>query len=143
MSPQQPESTVFFLDHCLGRYQVAGALRSAGELVELHHMHFDDDAEDSKWLSEVGKRGWVVTTNDRHIKSNQIEIASMIEAKVACFNLVAADTKGPDMAGAVVTALPQIKKFLSKFDRPFVANTTRSGAVDLLYRYAELTRKLD
>ncbi len=99
MSPQQPENPVFFLDHCIGRYRVANALRSAGELVELHYMHFEPDAEDARWLSDVGKRGWVVITKDRHIKSNQIEIVSMIEANVACFNLVAADMTGHGQGG--------------------------------------------
>lgn len=121
---------------------VAGALRAAGERVETHHDHFSQDAKDPDWLTPVGHNGWVVLTKDRHIRSNQIEIESIIRANIACFNLVSADMNGEHMARAFVAAIGTIRRMLRRIDRPFVANVTRSGSVDLLYRYADLVERL-
>jgi hypothetical protein len=51
-------SLTFFLDHQIGRYQVAEALRAAGAVVEVHLDHFPGDTPDMDWLPEVGRRGW-------------------------------------------------------------------------------------
>jgi hypothetical protein len=90
----------------------------------------------------VGRKGWVVLTKDRHIRSNQIEIQSMLRANVACFNLVSADMNGEQMARAFVAALGDMRRMLTRINRPFVANVTKSGGVDLLYRYADLADRL-
>jgi hypothetical protein len=140
---RQPDGPVFFIDRCLGRIVVAEALRAIGEHVELHHNHFEQAATDQQWLVPAGKRGWVVLTKDRHIKTNQIEIASLIQANVACFNLVSAEMSGPDMAAAFVAAMRDMKRMLMRIQRPFVANVSRSGRVDLLLRYSDLVKRLD
>jgi len=40
-------SLVFFLDHQIGRYVVAEALRAAGARVEVHLEHFPGDMRDA------------------------------------------------------------------------------------------------
>ena len=141
--PKQPDDgLVLFLDRCLGRFVVAEALRAAGQQVQLHHDHFDQDAKDPDWLRPVGLKGWVVLTKDRHIRSNQIEIESIIGAKIACFNLASAGMNGSQMAHVLVAALKDIRRMLGRIDRPFIANVTSSGGVDLLYRYADLVKRL-
>lgn len=122
---------------------VANALRAAGEEVRLHHEQFAQDASDAEWLRRVGKDGWVVLTKDRQIRSNQIELESLISANIACFNLVSADMDGAQMAHAFVTALGDIKRILQRINRPFVANVTRAGHVQLLYRYSDLAKRLE
>ena len=47
------------------------------------------------------------------------------------------------MADAFVTALPSIKRFLNKFDKPFVATITPSGSVTILCTLANLIKKVD
>jgi len=66
--PKPPEVVTFFLDRTLGKKIVASALRRAGVKVETHDDHFPPDAKDPEWLKEVGAKGWVVLTNDRHIR---------------------------------------------------------------------------
>lgn len=99
--------------------------------------------DDREWLIHAGKNEWVVLTKDRQIKSNQIEIAALISASTACFNLVSANMTGSEMAKAFLAAMHDMKRMLVKIDRPFVANVTRAGGVNLLYRYADLAKKLD
>jgi hypothetical protein len=118
-------------------------LRDAGERVALHSDHFDQDAPDVQWVREVGRRGWAILTKDRHIKSNQIEIASLIEANTACFNLISANLTGAQMAGAFLVALSDIKELINRIEPPFVANVTLRGAVSLLFRYTDLIKRLD
>lgn len=49
------------------------ALQSAGVRVERHRDHFSPDCEDSEWLAEVGRRGWVVLTKDAKFRYRQVE----------------------------------------------------------------------
>jgi hypothetical protein len=126
----------------LGRLIVAGQLRAMGAKVEVHHDHFSQDAPDRDWLPIVGARGWTVLTKDRSIKSNQLELVSLVNANVACFNLVSAEMTGPEMAQAFVGAMPEILGILRKIVRPFVANVTRSGGVKLLYTRTGIVDRL-
>ncbi len=66
---------VFFLDRNLGKYTIAEALRQAGANVEIHDDHFQSDAKDEEWLGEVGRRGWIILTNDKKIRYRSNERA--------------------------------------------------------------------
>lgn len=137
----QPEIT-FFLDNCLGRYVVSDALRNEGYEVELHTDHFAEDAPDTEWLPEVGKRGWIILTKDNHIHRNQIEIAALLKSATASFVLRAKKATGAQMAEAYVKALPSIHRFLQKFDKPFVATVTPAGSVSILYPLSKLVKHI-
>ncbi|SRR5213594_2610323 len=63
-----PESPTLFLDRSFGKKTVAEALRGAGANVEVHDDHFPQDATDETWLTEVGKKDWIVLTKDRRIR---------------------------------------------------------------------------
>lgn len=66
-------SLTFFLDHQIGRYQVAETLRAAGAKVEVHLDHFAGAMPDTDWIPEVARRGWVLITKDQHIRRNPLE----------------------------------------------------------------------
>jgi hypothetical protein len=57
-------SLTFFLDHQIGRYQVAQALRTAGARVEVHLDHFAGDMADVDWIPKVAANNWVLITKD-------------------------------------------------------------------------------
>ncbi|MGD9855283.1 MAG: hypothetical protein AB7U20_10070 [Planctomycetaceae bacterium] len=113
-SPSQPDVPVLFLDKCLGRYAVASALRAIGCQVEIHEDHFDHDAEDSEWLPEVGKRGWVILTKDKEITRNYIELCALLKSGAPSFVLKAQDMTGPQMAETFCKSLPQIRGCIKK-----------------------------
>jgi hypothetical protein len=137
----RPHRPVFFLDKCLGRYVVAEALRAAGEVVELHTDHFPQDSPDPIWLPEVGRKGWIVLTKDRSIKSNQIEIASLMQANTICFNLVSASLTGSEMASAFVSALHDMKQLIARKSRPLVANISKNGRVSIILQHDDLIQR--
>lgn len=108
------------------------ALRHAGETVEIHDDHFAPNAKDADWLSVVGRRGWIVLTKDERIRYRMIEQQAMMRASVAAFILTAGGVTGAEMADIFIKALPKIRRFVMKYDRPFIASVTRSGAVVLI-----------
>jgi hypothetical protein len=126
------EPLVFFLDRSLGRYTVAEALRQTNVPVEIHDEHFPQAATDVEWLHEVGRRGWIVLTRDTRIRYRSLERAALMQAGVRAFVLVAGNLSGPEMATAFVTALPAIRRFVARYQPPFIARVTRRGTVSLL-----------
>lgn len=113
---------------------VAEVLRRGGCNVEIHDQHFAVNARDAEWLPEVGRRGWVVLTKDRNIRSRQNELIALLAANVAAFVLTAGDLAGQDMADAYLRALPKMKRMLLGQPRPFIARVSQGGAVTLLVR---------
>ena len=132
-NPKPPEPLVFFIDHSLGNKKIADALRQRSVTVEVHIDHFRPDAEDPEWLSEVGKRGWIVLTKDDRIRYRTIERAALVKAQVAMFVLASGNLRGEEMAQAFIAALPRLRRFLAKNRPPFITKITRSGAVSRLF----------
>jgi hypothetical protein len=120
---------VLFLDECLGRTDVPDALRAMGIRIELLHEHFDLATADTDWLTEVGKRGWVVLTKDQHIRRRRIEMDSLLAANVAAFVLTSGNLAGAGMATAFASAWPRIQKHVRDYAVPFVAAVDVSGRV--------------
>ena len=87
--PSPPERLFFFVDRSLGRKIIPEVLRAAGAEVRVHDEFFPQDAKDEVWLGEVGRRGWVVLTKDKHIRYRQVEIQALLAAKVRAFVLTA------------------------------------------------------
>lgn len=101
--------------------------------MELLTDHFRSDAEDEQWLSEAGKRGWIVLTKDDRIRYRAAERAALVKAQVAMFTLASGNLTGEEMAQAFVKALPRIRRFVAKHRPPFIARVTRSGLVSMLF----------
>ncbi len=138
----QPETLTFFLDKCLGRHVVANALRQQGCAVELLTDHFPPSAADTEWLPQLRGKGWVLLTKDGQIQFNQLEVESLLKARVATFALSGADLLGPDMARAYCLALPTMRRMLAKYELPFVARVSPGGIVSNLTTNAQLLRRL-
>lgn len=119
------------MDRSLGRKYVGPALRAAGEQVELHDDHYDQNTPDEVWLVDVGTKGWIVLSNDDRIRYRDLERRALHKAKVAAFILTSMNIKGEEMAAAFVKALPKIKRLVKNQSRPFVATVSRSGDVTL------------
>lgn len=130
-SGKQPDPPVFFIDQALGDKKVPGILSDAGFLVEKLIDHFPKGTLDTVWLTEVGKRGWVVLTKDKKIKTNQLERKALMDAKVAAFILTSGKLRGEEMGEIFIKAHSRMLKFLSDNSRPFIATVTRDGNVKM------------
>ena len=116
----------------MGKKTIADALRQAGAEVRVHDDCFPPDARDEDWLREVGQKGWIVLTKDRHIRCRAPELAALQKAGVIAFVLTGGNLQGAEMAQIFVGALPAINRFVSKYPPPFIAKVTRSGTVSML-----------
>jgi len=128
-----PEPLVFFVDRSLGRNVVAGALRAAGEQIQVHDDHFPQNTPDETWLKEVGQHDWIVLTKDTRIRYRAIETNALCAAKVRAFVLTAkGDLSGTEMAEVFIKALPRIRRLCAKTKPPFIAKVSRDGNVMLI-----------
>ena len=114
------ESTVFFVDRCLGR-KIVEALRAEGLRVESHEDHFDDSAEDTHWIKKVGSKKWVALTKDSKIAKKQHERRAVIDANLRIFTLSNANLTGDQMIELFKKNLRNIGRFLNKHEAPFIA----------------------
>jgi predicted nuclease of predicted toxin-antitoxin system len=126
------EALTVFLDRNLGHRVIAQAMRDAGVVVHIHDDLFPQDAKDEEWLPVVGHQGWIVLTKDARIRYRPQERAALLHAQVRAFVLVGKNLSGPALADICVKALPAIRRFVARYDPPFIARISRSGAVDLL-----------
>lgn len=99
--------------------------------MEIHSDHFPDDATDELWLTECGRKGWVVLTKDKQIRYNELERQALLSAGVASFILISGNLTGSDEAMAYVKALPKMAGYLSNQKKPFIAKVDKSGNVTL------------
>ena len=126
---RQLDQIIFFLDRSIGKHFVADALSKAGANIEIHDDHFLIDANDDVWLSEVGKKGWMVITKDKRFKNHKLELEAIKTTKVGVFTLTAGQLSGQDMAEIFVKALPVMLDFVAANPTPFMAKITQSAKV--------------
>jgi hypothetical protein len=113
---------------------VPSALRKAGAIVEVHADHFAPDAPDEIWLTEAGRRGWVVITRDKAIRHRETELAALKDAGVAAFVLTAKGLTGPQNGEVLAKALPAMRRFVVGNRPPFIAAVSASSRITMLYR---------
>ncbi len=122
----------FFVDRSLGRKKVPDALRKAGADIEVHDDHFPQNASDRVWLSEAGRRNWVVITADARIRYRTLERDALLAARVQAFVLTS--RLGPDAGEILAAALPRMRALLERHQgRPFIAKVSRGPDVRILF----------
>lgn len=120
-------SLTFFLDYQIGRYVVADALHAAGARVEVHIDHFPQNAPDTDWIPEVGRRGWVLITKDENIRRNPLERAAYEAAKLRGFIVTGKDMGGKDLAELLVRCLPGMVNRVAGRPGPLLFTISRGG----------------
>lgn len=122
----------YFVDRSLGRQIVVEGLRAVGETAHAHDDFFAQDTPDETWLSDVGRRQWVVLTKDKDIRRNALEYRAILEAKAACFMLGRGDLSAATMSTVFVQALPLIRRALRRFHVPLAASLSAGGHMRVL-----------
>lgn len=133
VNSKPPEPLVFFIDQGLGNKIIATALRIEGLQVEVHSDHFAEIAPDVEWLTEVGKRGWVVLTKDHALNRRTAELTAHINARVRTFVFVNSNLPGVQVAQIMVAVLPQMLRFATHEPGPFVVRIYKDGSIKRIY----------
>jgi hypothetical protein len=97
--------------------------------VEVLDDHYAPDVADTAWLAEVGKKSWVVLSQDQSITRNPLEQRTLLAANVAFFGLARGDAPGPEKAATIAAALPGVRRALQKCGLPLIATISKSGDV--------------
>lgn len=92
------------------------------------------------WLRVVGERGWVVLTQDRHIRYRAEETRALLEARTAVLLLVG-QLPQVEWAETLLHSYSRVRRFLARQEPPFIAklhrpdvtrkSTDRGGALEL------------
>jgi hypothetical protein len=120
-------SLTFFLDHQIGRYQVAEALRAAGARVEVHLDYFRGDMPDTEWIPEVSRRGWVLITKDQNIRRNPLERAAYQAAKLRGFVATGKDMNAKELGELLIRCLPGMVRRAAGRPGPLLFTISRGG----------------
>ncbi len=79
----------------------------------------------------VGSNKWILLTTDKRIRYNLLEKRALQRHAVREFAFTSGNMSGQEMAAALETALPKMRRLCHKLDPPFVASITHSGEVHL------------
>lgn len=124
---QRLASLTFFLDHQIGRYQVAEALRAAGAKVEVHLDHFPGDMPDIEWIPDVARRDWVLITKDQNIRRNPLERAAYQASRLRGFVATGKDMNAKELGELLVRCLPGMVRRAAGRPGPLLFTISRGG----------------
>jgi len=129
-SGSQPDNLqTIFVDRSIGRRKVPGALRALGATVIAHDEIFPDDTSDEAWLSEAGRKGWIVITRDDRIRYRPNEKEMMIESGALVFVLTGGNLTGSRCAEILEAALQEILTIARTQARPAIYRITSEGKI--------------
>lgn len=132
----------FFVDRSCGSLLVPEALRLAGEAVEVHDDHFEQDTPDEIWLPVVSRLDRLVITKDSAIAKNRIQRLLVASNGTRLFALTSATISGPEMAEAFSRAVPSMRRLADRTEPPFIVKVYRDGKASLWKNSSSLLEEL-
>jgi predicted nuclease of predicted toxin-antitoxin system len=120
----------FFADRDLGRYEFPGSLRSAGIVVHAHADHFPQNTPDVEWLPEAARRGWVILTNDRKIRSRALELQAVMTSGARVLALVGGSLPAAELARNFINTAAKVEEFVAEHPAPWIARLYRPSPVE-------------
>ena len=133
---QELPDPTFFVDADLSDSTFHEILVAANVRFERHDAHFGKGADDVDWLAKAGPLGWIVLTHNKKIRWNTAQTERLMEAGVGAFMLIGKPRPNPpgqksaftrELAETVVMAMPEIKRFIKRHERPWIAKLYRRG----------------
>lgn len=123
----------FFFDRQIGRRLPEVLIRMAPPMHIRWHQGegFKHDEDDDVWLSEIGKRGWVVIGQDRKWHKVPVEAAAVKQHNVRCFYLPCASESRWVSLGNFMKCHQKMMHLANTVQGPFVYRFAKNGQ---LYR---------
>jgi|SRR6266508_3754265 len=123
---------MIFIDRSIPK-GVADALKTVREDVRWLEDEFNHDAKETEWLPEIGRRGWLVITRDKRIRSRPGERQTLLDAGVGCFILTQKQSLTRwDYLKLLTRALDEMERIFAETERPFVFGVSRTGEFRLI-----------
>lgn len=115
----------YFADRDIEGREFVRIVRAAGVALETHSDHFIDYEDDAVWLPEVTRRGWIVLSGDRRIRTRPQNIQAVMSAGARVFVLLRKHTRNHLIARNFLNTLPRIEELLAQEAAPFIASVGR------------------
>ena len=113
----------------MGKEKLAALLLNEGFTCKVHDQFFQPNEEDAVWLTECGKRAWIVITPDTRIMKETSNMRAIGASRGRVFFLPDNNTKSEVWAECMKAAYSQIMATLGKFRGPFIARIGKLGSV--------------
>lgn len=107
-------------------------LREEGHIAHVHNDTFESGTPDTDWLPDVGSRGWILITKDKHIRKRELELRALRQERVKAFVLTGSALRGQDQARVLKEALPAMLRLLGRRAETFVARVTAASNVQVI-----------
>ncbi|OFZ89700.1 MAG: hypothetical protein A2V78_08355 [Betaproteobacteria bacterium RBG_16_64_18] len=103
------------------------ALQEAGAAVERLTQHFPKGTPDEVWLTEAGRKAWVVLTRDKRIRYRYLERLALKTARVRAFVFTGGNVTGSETGAILAGALSRIGRICRTDPGPFIYHIGRAG----------------
>lgn len=118
---------MIFVDASVPR-SVADELKKVRPDARWKEDLFPTDTKDTVWLEAAGRRGWLVVTHDKKIRTRPGERRAIEEHGVGCFILgYKQDLKKQEIAEIVLSALDRMEEIFGRTRRPFIYTISKDG----------------
>ncbi len=98
--------------------------------IEWHmNQRFPMNMPDDEWLEIVGEKGWIVFSHDRKFHKEATETAAILQHRVGCFYLPAANGSPWHKAHALIRNFNRIRVLAEKTTKPFIFDVKTSGRI--------------
>ena len=97
--------------------------------METHDDHFSQITKDPDLLHELGQRGWVLITEDEHIRYRPAEQEAYIKAGLRIFVLIAANLGAEEALRILLSAESRIRRVLELDEGPFIYRIGKDASV--------------
>jgi hypothetical protein len=121
---------VIVLDENICFSDLQDAIRSAGVSCELLTDHFPPGTPDATWLTQIGKRGWILLSKDLAIEKNNLEYIALTNMRVGAFFIRSREMPKREIIACVVKALPKMLKIIQAENKPFLFKVYKDGTVN-------------
>jgi len=84
---------------------------------------------DTVWLTECGKRGWVVLMRDQHIRRRLLEREALRSAGVAAFVFTGGQVTAVETSEVITRVLQKLVNISWSEPKPFLRTLSTRGAI--------------
>lgn len=123
----RPPEPCFFLDRTIDNRIVLEGLRELGCSVIPHRDMFKHDEDDDVWIEEVSKKGYIIITNDKKIRTRALEIKSVIIHKARMLCLTNGNMSSSTQLEVLKSGIGLIKKHIQNANPPYIVRVRRGS----------------
>lgn len=106
---------------------MAEALKRVRDVLWLEDR-FSHDAEDKKWLEEVGRNGWIAILRDKRVRTRIWERQAIVDHGVGCFILnQGRDPTRWEYLKLLAITLDEMERLAADTPRPFIFTVSQEG----------------